>query len=97
MRYGGDEFVIFGGYRDGEEKKVDLLLESIRNDFKEVNESGKHPFILSASMGVSIWKAKDITNLDDVIEMADQQMYQESVQKNSQQQKLQRRVTNKNV
>lgn len=77
MRYGGDEFVIFGGYQDGEEKKVELLLESIRNDFKEVNESGKYPFTLSASMGVSVWKAKDITKLDDVIEMADQQMYQE--------------------
>ena len=81
MRYGGDEFVLFGGYKDGEEYKVDRVLESIRDDFKEVNESGKHPFTLSASMGVSKWKAKDITSLDTVIEQADKRMYEEKREK----------------
>ena len=77
MRYGGDEFVIFGGFKDGEEGKLEDILNSIREDFKEVNDSGKHPFVLSASMGVSTWKAKEISSLDDVIEQADQNMYQE--------------------
>ncbi len=77
MRYGGDEFVIFGGFKDGEEEKLESVLESIRADFKEVNESGKHPFVLSASMGVSTWKAREIASLDKVIEQADQKMYLE--------------------
>ena len=77
MRYGGDEFVLFGGYKDGHEYKLDRVVESIREDMKEVNESGKHPFTLSASMGVSTWKAREIDSLDEVIEQADQKMYQE--------------------
>jgi len=77
MRYGGDEFVLFGGYKDKEEYKLDRVLESIRMDMQEVNDSGKHPFTLSASMGVSKWKAREITSLDEVIEQADQKMYAE--------------------
>ena len=77
MRYGGDEFVLFGGYKDGHEYKLERVVESIREDMKEVNESGKHPFTLSASMGVSTWKAREIDSLDEVIEQADQKMYQE--------------------
>lgn len=84
MRYGGDEFVLFGGYKDDEEYKVDQLVESIREDFRDVNQSGKYPFILSASMGVSKWKATDITSLDAVIEEADQRMYEEKRQKKKQ-------------
>lgn len=81
MRYGGDEFVLFGGYKDGEEYKVDRVVESIHDDFREVNESGKHPFTLSASLGVSKWKARDITSLDAVIEQADKLMYEEKREK----------------
>lgn len=81
MRYGGDEFVLFGGFKDNEEYKVDRVLESIREDFKEVNNSGKHPFTLSASMGVSKWKAREVKSLDEIIEQADQKMYEEKRQK----------------
>lgn len=81
MRYGGDEFVLFGGYKDGEEYKVDRIVNSIHEDFKEVNESGKHPFTLSASLGVSKWKANEITSLDTVIEQADKLMYEEKREK----------------
>lgn len=81
MRYGGDEFVLFGGFKDNEEYKVDRILESIREDMKEVNDSGKHPFTLSASIGVSKWKAREITSLDELIEQADQKMYQEKREK----------------
>jgi len=81
MRYGGDEFVLFGGYKDGEEYKVDRVVDSIHEDFKEVNASGKHPFTLSASLGVSKWKAREITSLDAVIEQADKLMYEEKREK----------------
>ena len=56
---------------------VDAVVDSIREDMREVNMSGKHPFKLSASMGVSKWRAKEIDSLDEVIEQADQKMYQE--------------------
>ena len=77
MRYGGDEFVLFGGFKDGRGDIVDRIVQSIRDDMRYTNQSGKHQFKLSASIGVSTWKARDITSLDEVIEQADQKMYQE--------------------
>lgn len=77
MRYGGDEFVIFGGFKDGQNDVVEQIVESIRNDMRETNQSRKYPFKMSASIGVSVWKAREISSLDAVIEQADQKMYQE--------------------
>ena len=77
MRYGGDEFVLFGGYKDGEEAQVEKIIESIREDIAEVNASRKYPFKLSASIGLSTDKAQNIESLDNVIELADQKMYEE--------------------
>lgn len=81
MRYGGDEFVLFGGYKADEEAKVDRIIDSIREDFRDVNSSGKYPFVLSASIGVSKWKATEVENLDAAIEQADQNMYVEKREK----------------
>lgn len=81
MRYGGDEFVLFGGYKDGEDYKVDRVLDSIHEDINEINASGKHPFTLSASMGVSKCKARNLESLDAVIEEADKRMYEEKREK----------------
>ena len=77
MRYGGDEFVLFGGYKDEKKYILDRIVQSIRDDMTEVNDSGKHLFKLSASIGVSSWKAKENSNLEEMIEQADQKMYQE--------------------
>ncbi len=77
MRYGGDEFVLFGAFGEKEEYKVDRIIDSIHEDIKEVNDSGRYPFKLSASVGISCWKARDIKSLDGIIEEADQKMYQE--------------------
>ena len=63
--------------KDGEEYKVDRVLDSIHEDIDEINASGKHPFTLSASMGVSKCKANAIASLDAVIEAADKRMYEE--------------------
>lgn len=81
MRYGGDEFVIFGGFADGERAKVDNLAASIKADIRRVNASRKYPFTLSVSMGGSGWKARDIENLAGLIEQADKEMYEEKRRK----------------
>lgn len=77
MRYGGDEFVIFGGFAEGEGNIVEQLAENIRTDIKKVNDSGKYPFKVSVSMGGSGWKAREVEDLDVLIEQADVKMYQE--------------------
>ncbi len=81
MRYGGDEFVLFGGFADGEEYKLDQILKSIQDDIDEVNASGKYEFKLSSSVGASYYKAREVESLDDLIELADQKMYAEKREK----------------
>lgn len=77
MRYGGDEFVLFGGYADGEEYVLERTLNSIEEDFKDVNASGRYPFNVSASIGTSVLKAREVDSLDVLIEQADKLMYEE--------------------
>ena len=81
MRYGGDEFVIFGGFKDGDAEMVDKLEETIQEDILRVNESRKYPFTISISMGISRWKAREVESLDVLIEQADKEMYQEKRRK----------------
>ncbi len=81
MRYGGDEFVIVGGFKDGEREIVDNLAANIKADIRRVNEMRKYPFSLSVSMGGSDWKAREVKELDGLIEQADKEMYQEKRRK----------------
>lgn len=70
-----DAYIIFMD-ADGLKTANDTLGHDV-GDMDDTNQSGKYPFKLSASIGVSICKARDIENLDEVIEQADQKMYQE--------------------
>lgn len=84
MRYGGDEFVIFGGYESNEPCKARNLIDAIQSTISEINEEKKYPFRISVSMGESGWKARDIEDLSKLIEQADQQMYEEKRKKKMQ-------------
>lgn len=81
MRYGGDEFVILGGFADGEEAQVDELVAAIKGDIIRVNEARKYPFLVSVSIGTSAWKAREVENLEALIEKADKEMYEEKRRK----------------
>ena len=79
MRYGGDEFVVFGSYEDDAE--IDYLLQSIQSAMDRRNESGKNSFTLSASIGVTKYNAKDVKELSDLIDVADANMYEQKRKK----------------
>lgn len=81
MRYGGDEFVIFGGFADCERNLVQKLVENINGDIERVNGTRKYPFRLSVSIGESCKKATEIDSLEVLIEQADKEMYQEKRRK----------------
>lgn len=81
MRYGGDEFVLFGGFAPGEHAIVEELAEGIRQGVRDANASGEYEFTLSVSMGGSGWRAQEIEDLSGLIEQADQQMYEEKRKK----------------
>lgn len=81
MRYGGDEFVLFGGFADEDKGMLDRILESIQEDIKEVNNARKYPFMVSVSVGASFWKASEVESLDALVEQADKEMYEEKRRK----------------
>lgn len=81
MRYGGDEFVLFGGFDADEGAWVEHIAESIRRDVRDANASGQYEFPLSLSMGGSGWRAREVEDLSKLIEQADQQMYEEKRKK----------------
>lgn len=77
MRYGGDEFVIFGGYSPNKPNIAQNLIASMQMTISKINEEKKHPFRISISVGASSWKASEIEDLSKLIELADQKMYEE--------------------
>ena len=82
MRYGGDEFVLFGNFDDATE--VDNLVHGIQYSIKVLNDSGQYAFQLSTSVGYSTYRAAEIEDLRVLIDLADQRMYQEKRRKKAQ-------------
>lgn len=74
MRYGGDEFVIFGSLMS--ENRMEELMQTIRCEMDVWNNSNKE-FKMSASIGSSRFLAEEIGELSERIEQADKRMYQE--------------------
>ncbi len=87
MRYGGDEFVVFGAYEDDEE--IDFLIQSIQNSMARRNESGRYEFMLSASIGVSKYNATEVKGLSELIDIADAKMYEQKRKKREEREKNQ--------
>lgn len=75
MRYGGDEFVLFGGYE--EEEQMQNLIDKIQDSVKKCNEKGTNPFTLRVSIGGTGYQAREITDLNLLIADADKSMYEE--------------------
>ncbi len=74
-RYGGDEFIAVGRYREGQ------TIERYRGYFaealKDVMNGLKVPFRLSASAGMCVIRPDDNGTIDDYIQIADKSMYEE--------------------
>uniref|UniRef100_UPI00405600C3 diguanylate cyclase domain-containing protein n=1 Tax=Agathobacter sp. TaxID=2021311 RepID=UPI00405600C3 len=75
MRYGGDEFVLFGSYEEPKERGA--IVNAIQASVKARNEKGNNPFTLSVSIGEAGYKAREIKDLNQLIEDADRSMYEE--------------------
>lgn len=75
MRYGGDEFVVFGSCENGDRMRA--IVSRIKAMIAEANEAPDRRYTLSASFGCFVHDAAEIENLNGLIEAADKQMYQE--------------------
>jgi len=73
-RYGGDEFVIVvSGYS---EEGIREYIERIKNAIGQYNARYKREYSLDASIGYWFEKDAEMANLETLVELADQNMYQ---------------------
>ena len=75
MRYGGDEFVVFG--KGLSEEEVKKYVERIRKAMAELNSSGNRQYKIDASIGHHMVPFDNDKPLSALIELADQDMYKE--------------------
>lgn len=75
-RFGGDEFVVAGVFPDGE-NVAKRFEETLLRKIDAFNEISNKPYKISASVGISVTKPDENTNLDTLIELADDIMYRE--------------------
>ncbi len=79
MRYGGDEFVVFGKGLSAED--VEDSIGRIRRAMKQLNENSTNPYTLDASIGYHMVPYDNDKPLSALIEIADQEMYKEKREK----------------
>ena len=79
MRYGGDEFVLFG--KGMSEKEVERAIARIRTAMEDLNSTGERPYHLDASIGYHMVPYDNEKPLSALIELADQEMYKEKREK----------------
>ncbi|MBQ8007525.1 MAG: GGDEF domain-containing protein, partial [Lachnospiraceae bacterium] len=75
MRYGGDEFVVFG--KGSTTTAVEEDITRIRRAMSEINEKGDRKYNLDASIGYHMVPYDNEKPLSALIELADQEMYKE--------------------
>lgn len=71
MRYGGDEFVAFGKCKNSEH--ANQVVKRINRNIEAFNATAGYQ--ISCSLGISIYEARYITDLNALIEDADKKMY----------------------
>lgn len=74
MRYGGDEFVVFGACKDT--STPEELIQQLNRIIDNLNQNNTK-FNLSCSMGVSVHDANTIADLNGIVEEADKRMYEQ--------------------
>ena len=79
MRYGGDEFVVFG--KGISESKLNERVEEIRRAMAETNEKEDRKYMIDASIGSYIVPYSNSLPISQLIELADQEMYKEKREK----------------
>lgn len=75
MRYGGDEFVVFG--KGATALAVEEDISRIRKAMEEQNNKGDREYTLDASIGYHMVPYDNTAPLSALIELADQEMYKE--------------------
>lgn len=81
-RYGGDEFLIAGC--DCQQDEIMALKAQIHKKLEEKNRLENYPYVLSVSMGTSSGICTDSDDIEHLLRMADEAMYDEKKKSKSQ-------------
>lgn len=75
IRLGGDEFLIV--FANKNENEGEEIWRKIHEEFKVVNENENRNYIISASHGIAEFQVNSNKYVDDIINIADEKMYNE--------------------
>lgn len=75
MRYGGDEFAVLGICRDYD--RAGEVIRWIEAVLESENSTGSYEFPLSVSIGQETFLPHEVSDLESVMERADQKMYEQ--------------------
>ncbi|WP_022851177.1 GGDEF domain-containing protein [Limisalsivibrio acetivorans] len=81
-RLGGDEFA--AAMLVDDDKAVKLVRDRFDKRVKRLNESGKRDYTLSISIGVAFYNQSSFESLEELMDHADDLMYEEKKKKNKQ-------------
>lgn len=79
-RTGGDEFVVIGS-GNYDEEIISKYIKSIDSFFKRYNESSNKPYKVEASLGVYCGLVDETTQLKEIMDIADKEMYDNKVKR----------------
>ena len=77
-RYGGDEFIIIG--KNHSQDEIARLKTLIHKEVETKNAEGTRPYLLGVSIGTAHGKCKDSDDIEYLIRLADEAMYNEKMQ-----------------
>lgn len=80
FRYGGDEFIIL--FEDKSEDEVNEICTTIKHSFVRFNKNKCKPYLINASLGVFTYEPEMNLNIEQIIELADKEMYKDKLEYN---------------
>lgn len=75
IRLGGDEFLII--FVGSDIVQAESIWNRIHDDFRKINEMENRKYIISASHGIEEFKFNSDEYIDEIINLADEKMYNE--------------------
>ena len=80
-RFGGDEFTVAGVIADMDDNYFENFRERFREYLRQYNQISRKPYLVESSIGFCFQKLEDEIDLDQMIKIADDRMYEDKVQR----------------
>ena len=78
-RIGGDEFLII--FPDSSPDDVPLIRERLNTNLEKLNQKLAKPYKIDFSIGISCYNPSNPLSIDELIKIADQEMYEKKKKK----------------